>query len=92
MAKISRGNNYNNPNGNMEVKEMIKIKHDNKIKEYISNFNIIKNKCPNNKLKAKDIICFYCVDCIKYSFDNIKEFKNYYKVGKVKYLKEELDE
>ncbi len=90
MSKYS-SNNYNNSNGEMTIEEMVIIKHNNKVEEFMRNFRVTKNKCSNKKLKPKNGICFYCIDCIKYAFDNIKEYKNYYKVGKKIYSKEELD-
>ena len=87
----NRGNNYNNPNGKMSIKEMIVIKHNNKIEEFMRNFKVTKNKCPNERLKPKNGMCFQCIKCIKYAFHEIKEFKNYYKAGKEKFMKGELD-
>lgn len=91
MAK-NKGNNYKNINGEMTIEEMIKIKHNNQIEDFMRSFSLLKSKCPNGKLKPKDGSCFYCVECLVYAFDEIKEYKTYYKVGKNKYPKEEIDE
>lgn len=90
MAK-NKGNKYKNINGEMTIEEMIKIKHDNKIEDFMRSFSLLKNKCPNSKLKPKNGSCFYCIECLTYAFDEIKEFKTCYKIGKYKYLKEEID-
>lgn len=87
-----RSNNYDNPNGEMTIGEMILIKHHNKLDGFMRGFKVITNKCPNKKLRPKNGVCFHCIDCLIGAFDEIKEFKNYYKVNKEKYPKEEFNE
>lgn len=91
--KIVAGNDYNNPNGEMSIEDMIKLKHDNKVEEFLKNFKVTKDPCPNKKLKPKNGSCFYCIlDCWIPALDKIKEYKNYYKVLGKKYNKEDFDE
>lgn len=91
MAKKKR-RHYKNPNGNMTIEDMIKIKHKGKIENFLRCFKLLKMPCPPKQLMASSIRCFFCVDCFKHAFSKIKELKTYYKVKDKKYPKEEFDE
>lgn len=86
-TKYKKSNDYNNPNGEISIDEMIKIKNENNIEEFLKNFDVCSNPCPNKKLRPINGKCFYCIDCIQKAFDNIKEYKNYYKINNNKYSK-----
>lgn len=89
---MSKRSSYNNPNGEMSIEEMIRIKNNSELEQFMQNFRVTKNKCPNNTLKPKKVKCFRCIECFMGAFDSIKEYKNYYKIGKIKYPKEEYIE
>lgn len=89
---LAKDASYNNPNGEMTIEEMIKIKHDKKVEEFMRDFRTIKNKCPNKKLIPKKIACFKCVECLSGAFSKIRELKRGYKVGKKEYPKEEFND
>ena len=88
-------NSYNNPNGEMSIEDMIKLKYkgDDKVNKFLKGFRVTEHPCPNRKLKPKNVKCFHCIsDCWIPALDEIKEYKNYYKVKNKKYMKEELSE
>lgn len=79
MINISKLNNkeityYNNKNGTLTIKEMIEIKKQGKVKEYIKNFKVTRDKCPPNHLRHLGEMkqCFYCVDCLYAAFKQVK--------------------
>ena len=91
MTKKTIGSDYNNPNGELDIKRMVKIKHNDEIENFIRKFRVSSQPCPNKKLRPIGIMCFKCSPCLFGAFDKIKEYKTYYKVLGKKYLKEELD-
>lgn len=81
-----------NPNGNLAIEELVEMVHDGSITEYMKNFKLTTDKCPPYKLINSTQVCTYCTQCQFYCIDQVKECKNHYKVGKVKFMKEDLDE
>jgi len=85
MAKKDRY--YNNPNGEMAIEKMIDIKKQDMEDDFIRAFRTIEHSCPPLILRSSEIFCFECVPCWRHAFSQIKEYKNYYKVGKLKFDK-----
>ena len=86
---------YNNPNREMSIEDMIRLKHsgDKEVDKFLRGFRVSDNPCPNHKLRPKNARCFYCIlDCWIPALEEIKEYKNYYKVKNKKYPKEEFDD
>lgn len=100
MAKNSSGSGklngiYKNINGEMSIEDMIKLKHkgEDEVNKFLKGFRVTKHPCPNSKLRPRGVKCFHCIlDCWIPALDEIKEYKNYYKVKNKKYMKEEFDE
>lgn len=92
MAKADKV--YKNKNGNMDVEDFIRLIHkgDKGFEQYMRDFKTTKHPCPPLKLISNNQQCFFCIDCLKYCKNQVKEYKNYYKVGSKKYPKEEFDE
>lgn len=76
---------YSNLNGELSIEELIKIKEDGKEEEHISIFRVSKMPCVPEKLRDKDIFCFYCELCWENAFKQIKKTKKGYKVGNKTY-------
>lgn len=88
-------NSYNNPNGEMSIEDMIKLKYkgEDEVSKFLKGFRVTEHPCPNRKLKPKNVKCFHCIsDCWIPALDEIKEYKNYYKVKNKKYEKEEFND
>ena len=82
----------NNPNGNLEECEFIRMIHTGEIYEYLKKHNLMTYKCPPYKLISSDTQCTYCMNCFLHCIDSVKEKKDHYLVGKVKYMKKELED
>jgi len=86
---------YKNSNGEMSIEDMIKLKHkgEDEVNKFLKGFRVTEHPCPNNKLRPRNVKCFHCIaNCWIPALDEIKEYKNYYKVKNKKYMKEELNE
>lgn len=81
----------NNPNGNLDIIELIAMIHTGDIDKYMRKFNLIVDKCPPYDLIPSNTQCTYCVTCQRACIDQVKEYKTYYKIGKLKFEKSELD-
>lgn len=88
MAKKIR----TNPNGNLTELEFVKLIHKKELDKWTRKHNLITDKCPPYSLIASDQQCCYCVSCINHCEGQVKVNKDHYKIGKVVYKKEELDE
>lgn len=77
----------------LTIEEMIRMKENDEIEEYLKNFIPCKSKCPHPSLQHLDKkrSCFYCCSCIRKAFDEIKILKRSYKIGKRKIRKENLN-
>ena len=82
----------NNPNGNLTELELLQMLHNGTLDNYMRKHNLVRDSCPPYKLIANDQQCCYCVSCFNHCISQIKENKDHYKIGKVIYKKEELDE
>lgn len=80
---------YKNKNGNMEIEDFIKLIH-NGIDNYLKEYSPLNDMCPPVKLIDDKILCFYCGECWVNCLAQVKEYKDYYKVGNKKYPKNEL--
>ena len=66
--------------------------HNDTLDGYMRKFRIIDNKCPPFSLISIGQQCCYCVDCFNYCAKEVKEYQKYYKVGRKKFMKEDLDD
>lgn len=83
---------YKNANGNMSIEEFVKIKHNQGIGEYYRGHRVSTHPCPPIRLIDSHQQCYYCLDCFEYCNKQIKEYKDYYKIGKDKFYKKDLEE
>lgn len=81
----------NNKNGNMSIKKWVALIHNGEINSWMSHHKVSEDVCPPKSLISTDVFCYYCVSCQKHCISQVKEFKNHYQVGKVKFMKEDLD-
>ncbi len=90
MAKKIR----NNPNGNETVENWIRMIHTSEINMWMRKHTLKRcgSKCPPYSLIPSDTQCTYCQNCFYGAIDQVKIYKDYYKVGKNKFLKSELEE
>lgn len=88
MSK-KNGGFYNNPNGCMSLERLVELKKNNEHINYIRKFKLINDPCPPKPLRHLDSIkqCMYCESCYLAAFNEIKELKHSYKVGKEKFDK-----
>lgn len=82
---------YNNKNGNTSVEEWVRMIHNDEIDSYMRRFKTSIDSCPPLDLIANDVFCFHCCDCARDCVSQVKEYKDYYLVKKVKYYKKDLD-
>ena len=78
---------HKNPNGELTIEDVITIKQNNQEKEWMTKFRVTECKCPPVVLRLSQ--CFYCSDCWTNTFEQIQEYKKYYKVLGKKYDKHE---
>lgn len=83
---------YQNKHGCMDLKSFIYLMHTGEIDTYMRKFSTLKDPCPPYELIDDSIRCFFCVDCQRQCISRVKEYKNYYKVGRTKIDKTELGE
>lgn len=83
---------FQNKNGFMDIKDFVKLIHTGGIDGWMRNHKLNIHPCPPYELINDSIQCFYCVECTNHCISRVKEYKDYYKVGKIKITKEELDE
>lgn len=77
----------------MDLIDFVKLIHSGEISSWMQKHRLNSHQCPPEQLlKGRECVCFYCVDCTKYAMSKIKENKDHYKIGKVIYKKEELDD
>lgn len=81
-----------NPNGNLEIINFVRMIHTNEIDIWMRKHSLIKDKCPPYKLIPSDTQCTYCITCQQACIDQVKIYKDYYKVGKDKFMKSDLEE
>lgn len=83
-----------NPNGNLTELELLKLVHSGDIDNYLRNHKLASGggKCPPYNLISNNQQCCYCTQCFRYCIDQIKIYKDHYKIGKEKFTKEELDD
>ena len=81
-----------NGNGHLTEVEFVKMIHKGTLDSYMRKFRLVDEKCPPYILISSDQTCTYCESCHRHCASEVKEYKNYYKIGKKKFLKEELDE
>ena len=86
MAK----NIYNNKNGCMDIIDFIKLIYKNNYDEWVRKHEVANQPCPPYELINDKIQCFYCTGCIEQCRNRVKEYKDYYRIGKKKYYKNEL--
>lgn len=92
MVNIKTEGLFKNKNGEMSVEEFVKLIHTGEIDTWMRYHKLTTHKCPPEKLlRGRPETCFRCVSCQKYATSKVKEYKNYYQVGKERFLKEELD-
>ena len=83
---------YKNKNGNMSTSDFISLIHNEKLDDYMRKFRTTDDKCPPMELIKSNQQCFFCIDCFKHCTNQVKEYKDYYKIKNKKYTKGELDE
>lgn len=83
---------YDNKNGHLTVEELVKLIHTGKIDPFLRGFSTIKYPCPPKHFITANPGWFYCISCYRDSLSRVKEYKDYYKVGKKKYMKSDLEE
>ena len=83
----------NNPNGNETVENWIRMIHTGEINTWMSKHTLKRggSKCPPFSLIPSDTQCTYCIMCQQTCIDQVKTYKDYYKVGKDKFVKSDLD-
>lgn len=69
---ISKSKYYNNPLGDMTEEDLIEIKKNGNVEEFLRNLRITQTPCPPKKLKHPTLLCFECVQCYNHAFDSIK--------------------
>lgn len=90
---MAKNKYYQNKNGYLTIEELVQMKHNNTFDNYLRYGNTTTHKCPPEELIInKSFNCFYCVDCKRECFDQIKEYQKYYKIKRHKFMKEDLDE
>lgn len=83
---------YKNKNGFLDLRDFIYLIHNReKLDKYMRGFTTLNDKCPPMQLISGNQQCFFCIACINYCKEQVKEYKTYYKVGKNKYNKEEIE-
>jgi hypothetical protein len=88
IAKQTTKKTFKNKNGEFTMPELVKLKHNNKHEEFMRQFKTITHKCPPADMRMTQ--CFYCYDCWDAVFEMIHEHKDYYKVGKEIFYKNDL--
>lgn len=66
---------FNNKNGYYTEEELLEFKHmtDEEFINFLRKFNIKTCKCPPLKYKTAD--CFFCINCMKFARELVKEKK-----------------
>ena len=82
---------YKNKNGNLSIENFVRLISSGEIQDFMKHHEVSKHSCPPFSLIPSDQMCFYWISCIKDCMSQVKEYKNHYQVGKVKYTKEDLD-
>lgn len=77
--------------GYMKIEDFVRLIHNETLDQYIIKFDTTKHLCPPKKIMSKKQRCFYCLDCFRYAESQVKEYKDYYKVGKKKFYKKDLE-
>lgn len=90
MIILASTNNYKNPLGEMTIEDLIEVKENKKVHEFLSVLRITEQPCPPKGLRPSNGMCFYCHECFVHCLDQIKEYKNCYKVKNKKYLKNKI--
>ena len=82
---------YRNPNGWLTVEEFISMMHNEEIDDYANHHRVTRDKCVPLDIKGDILGCFHCIECFKLARENVKEYKDFYKVGRNKYYKKDLE-
>lgn len=80
---------YNNPNGLLTTKEIVRLKYEGKEQEWMRNFRVTDNKCPPDELRQGN--CFYCIKCWIEAFKQIDIGKRQIKIRGRKYKLKDFD-
>lgn len=77
--------------GYIGIDEWVRMIHTGEIDTYMRKHKASQSPCPPYDLISSDTICTYCTQCHRDAVDEVKVFKNFYRVYTDKFQKEDLD-